>query len=1169
MRLPFVLLFISGCVSDATVEKISNKIPSIVITSHEDGSEFLEGVSSQFRAQATDDDDLGETLMVTWYVDDEVVCDSALAEADGSSFCDIAFGPEATRVIVNVSDPNNGGASDEISIVVTPTDAPAVSIIAPQNGSVFYSDQLIEFSALVSDNEDAPDTLTSEWTSSIDGTLVLDTAVDTSGTLQDFTNLSEGEHAIEIVVMDTTGKTSTDSVVVEVKGPNQLPSCSITEPLDGTTIVFGETIVFRAQVGDPDIEPNLLNAVWSSDKDGSIGQSSPDSTGLVTFAYDSLSVNTHTILLDVEDEVGARCTASILLSVSTPPTLILESPTDGDVFAVGQSITFRAAVTDAEDTPSSLSIEWETDRDGVISNTNPTSQGVSQFTRDNLSAGLHTLTTRLTDSDGLTADDIRSFRVDTPPTSPSVSISPNPAYTSDTLTGMATGSSDADGDPITYGYSWYQNGVLTNFNTVQVPASATNVNDVWTLRVTPNDGYLDGGYAEASIAIMSESPTVSLPAAISPDPAYTTNTVVCAASFIDPEDGPLPASYIWSINGQNIGTGATLTITSNNSDVGDSLFCLATATDSDGQSIDSTANIVISNTAPVLSIVNMTPNTNVTVLSTLSCSASESDIDDDVVLLSYNWYNGGQLIGSGQSITLSNSIAQNGDQIDCIVTATDAHGDSDTAQASVTIDNTPPTMPTVSILPNPATTNDDLVAMASGSIDPDGGAVTYSYLWFKNGVQTSYTSATVLSGATVGGDTWLVRVTPNDGVSSGPFAEGAVSINNTLPVVDSAILTPSAVATLDTLNINAVISDQDNGQPLSANYEWHVVDASNGYSDSVVQSGNATSLLGSVYFDRDDQVYVVVTPFDGTDDGSPLSSNTVTVDNSVPSTPGVSIGPATPYEGVDPLICSVISPASDIDNDSVQYLYEWFDAGLNLVQSTGPTSALSDTVSGSNTTGGIWTCEVTSFDGTDYGGGSSVTVDVDNGGPCSLAWDTGWASPNVAFLDNDFSVMSNASWEITRANQPRSSGKHYFEVEVFSDTNNFYMVGLVPSSYSPTSTCCLGSNGSYGYYIYNGSGGEFRPGGGNGGALCNNGAVSCTIGVAADLDSGQIWWSMDGVWQLNGGPNSSSGIFTNLTGTYYPSVNLAHQNFNNTKATLKACPGEQFYGPPAGYQGWE
>ena len=109
--------------------------------------------------------------------------------------------------MVNVSDPKNGGASDEISIVVTPTDAPTVSILAPLNEAVlFYSDQLIEFSAEIADNEDPSDALTSEWTSSIDGALSLDTTVDTSGTLQDFTNLSQGEHAIEILVTDTTGK---------------------------------------------------------------------------------------------------------------------------------------------------------------------------------------------------------------------------------------------------------------------------------------------------------------------------------------------------------------------------------------------------------------------------------------------------------------------------------------------------------------------------------------------------------------------------------------------------------------------------------------------------------------------------------------------------------------------------------------------------------------------------------------------------------------------------------------------------------------------------------------------------------------------------------------------------------------------------------------------------
>ena len=188
--------------------------------------------------------------------------------------------------------------------------------------------------------------------------------------------------------------------MVEVRGPNQLPACSITEPADGTAVVFGETVVFRAQVGDPDIEANLLQASWSSDKDGSIGQSTPDSTGLVTFAFDGLSVNTHTILFDVDDEVGARCTASILLTVSTPPTLVVESPQDAEVYALGQSVTFRASVTDAEDTPSALAISWESDRDGVLSSASPSSQE-SLSLPETISALACTLTTRLTDSDGL------------------------------------------------------------------------------------------------------------------------------------------------------------------------------------------------------------------------------------------------------------------------------------------------------------------------------------------------------------------------------------------------------------------------------------------------------------------------------------------------------------------------------------------------------------------------------------------------------------------------------------------------------------------------------------------------------------------------------------------------------------------------------------------------
>ena len=48
MRLILSLILFAACNSDATIDKISNKIPTVAITSHEDGSTFLEGVTAQF-----------------------------------------------------------------------------------------------------------------------------------------------------------------------------------------------------------------------------------------------------------------------------------------------------------------------------------------------------------------------------------------------------------------------------------------------------------------------------------------------------------------------------------------------------------------------------------------------------------------------------------------------------------------------------------------------------------------------------------------------------------------------------------------------------------------------------------------------------------------------------------------------------------------------------------------------------------------------------------------------------------------------------------------------------------------------------------------------------------------------------------------------------------------
>ena len=91
-----------------------------------------------------------------------------------------------------------------------------------------------------------------------------------------------------------------------------------------------------------------------------------------------------------------------------------------------------------------------------------------------------------------------------------------------------------------------------------------------------------------------------------------------------------------------------------------------------------------------------------------------------------------------------------------------------------------------------------------------------------------------------------------------------VSVDNTIPNVDSVSLDPTVLYTNDVVTVNATFSDMDSSQNVTGVYEWHVIDAN---GDSVVQTGLDNTLSGTSYFDRDNEVYVVVTPNDGIDDG--------------------------------------------------------------------------------------------------------------------------------------------------------------------------------------------------------------------------------------------------------------------------------------------------------------
>ena len=210
------------------------------------------------------------------------------------------------------------------------------------------------FSASVGDNEDAPEDLIITWSSIADGELILDTTPDADGIISDYGALSQGQHAIELRVEDTSGNVTKDQLVVTVGATNEVPDCEIVSPQDSTTSILGEALILRGVASDANIPSTDLTATWYSDKDGDLGISTITSGGDITLSTNALSANTHVIGLRVEDEVGALCVDEILVNVGEEPTVSIVAPQSGDIFSLGDSILFNGVLNDAEDSVPTL-----------------------------------------------------------------------------------------------------------------------------------------------------------------------------------------------------------------------------------------------------------------------------------------------------------------------------------------------------------------------------------------------------------------------------------------------------------------------------------------------------------------------------------------------------------------------------------------------------------------------------------------------------------------------------------------------------------------------------------------------------------------------------------------------------------------------------------------------
>ena len=432
--------------------------------------------------------------------------------------------------------------------------------------------------------------------------------------------------------------------------------------------------------------------------------------------------------------------------------------------------------------------------------------------------------------------------------------------------------------------------------------------------------------------------------------------MICTpATATDADGDTVTLSYAWTVDGVAV-TGSSSTLSSGFAK-NETVQCHVTPSDGyDNGDTASSNEVTIDNSEPVLASVTLTPDP-ADASDTLTCTPGDTeDADGDTITYAYAWYVGGAATGD-TSDTLTSSSFSKGDTVYCRVTPSDDET-SGTAVVSntVTIENSAPTIASVELSPDPAYEGDTLACTPDTASDADGDSVTYSYAWTVDGASVAPTSSTLTGTYFDKDDAVSCTVTANDGDDdSTPVESNTVTISNTAPSMTSATISPSSPVTGDSLSVSVSGWSDDDGDSEGYRYQWYI--------NGSAASGATSDTLGYGSTEKEDEIYVVVEPWDGDDAGSSVTSATVTVENTAPSTPTIAVTPSSPQPD-EALTCSVTTSSSDDDGDTVTYVYTWYKDGVSATSTS--TTSTSNTLAASYTADGeTWTCEVYGTDGDD------------------------------------------------------------------------------------------------------------------------------------------------------------------------------------------------------------
>lgn len=475
-----------------------NRTPLCAIVAPEDGAGLQLGLPLTLQGTASDADIDATALQVEWSSQLDGVLGTGGPVLSGDIEAPVVLTAGVHAIRLTVTDDAGAVCVDQITVEVgTP---PTVTITGPTPASLFTCNTTIDFTATISDPDEAPQDLSVAWSSSMDGQMNTDPSDPTGSVAFQTSSLSSGAHTVFLDVTDRAGLTTRRSVAIAVNCAPEAPVISLTPASPTTT----DTLQAIVAVAATDADGDPLTATWAWTRDG---QPTTEAGPTVASALTSKN-QTWAVTQQVTDGTLTATSAPVSVVIRNTPPVATGASIDPVALTVASSPNcLLSGVADADADAVTTSVVWWIDGVQVATGT-PLSASLLQRGQS-----MHCVATPTDGTDVGISHTSASVEVqNTLPTPPAVTITPAApgAGVDDLWCAISTPSMDADGDVVAYRFTWTVDGTplaQTSDNVLPgdlVPASFTSPGQVWTCAVEASDGFGWSPPATASVTTVCQ-----------------------------------------------------------------------------------------------------------------------------------------------------------------------------------------------------------------------------------------------------------------------------------------------------------------------------------------------------------------------------------------------------------------------------------------------------------------------------------------------------------------------------------------------------------------------------------------------------------------------------------------------------------------------------------------